>query len=67
MIIEKVEKNGLVGKLFSTKIGYHYRIYYNKTMVGSSYVYLLDKNLCRKRMMGDLESLDINNIKDKLS
>ena len=65
MIIEKFEKNGLKCKLFSTAIGYHYKIYYGRKVVAQSYVYLASYNLCRQRMLDDLDNVDVSKLEVK--
>ena len=58
MIVERIYKNGLVAKMFSTKLGFHYKIYMGKMVIGSSYVYLSDEKMCRDRMLDDLDNFD---------
>lgn len=65
MLVEKVERNGLVSKMFSTKLGFHYKIYYKKLMIGCSYVYLSDEKMCRERMLDDLDNFDKSRLERK--
>lgn len=46
-------------KVFSTKIGYHYKIYKEKTVIAQSYVYYHRMDDCYKRLWADLELLNI--------
>ncbi len=60
MIVLKVEKNGLIGKLYHTQMGYNYKIFKGKKVVAIGYVYLFDKHLCLERMYNDLDNIDFN-------
>lgn len=44
-------------KFFSTKIGYHYKIYSGKQVVAQSYVYFHNQDECVRRMWDDIEIL----------
>lgn len=44
-------------KAYSTKIGYHYKIFYGKKLVAQSYVYFHRMDDCYRRMMADIELL----------
>ncbi|MBO7715531.1 MAG: hypothetical protein J6S85_18355 [Methanobrevibacter sp.] len=66
MLVEKVERNGLTGKMFSTKIGFYYKNYYKRKMVSCSYTYLSDINLCRDRMLDELDNFDKSKLERKV-
>ena len=63
MLVLKYQDGNVIGKMFKTKYGYHYKVYMpinNKlTVVGQSYVYLFDKGLCMERMISDMKVLNI--------
>lgn len=62
MIVSKVLDGEFVSKIFSTQIGFHYKIYKvgSKIPVAQSYVYYHRYNDCADRMFSDLEILKIN-------
>lgn len=59
MIVAKHYDKDILGKLFKTQIGYHYKIYKQidgkyKT-ISQSYVYLHSRIECEQRMMKEIE------------
>ena len=62
MIIQKYEKNGLIGKLYHNKMGYYYKIFYGKKVVAMAYVHVYDKNLCISRLLADLDNIDMERV-----
>ena len=65
MIVGKIEKNGMVGKIYRTSMGYNYKIFKDKEVIMMSYVYLLDEDVTRSKLIDDLENIDLNKV-DKL-
>lgn len=55
-------KGRILGKIYNTKDGYYYRIYYKLSnkykTIGVSYVNLFDYQLCLERMLHDIEIID---------
>lgn len=53
--IYEVTINGINGKIFSTTLGYYYRVYYpingRKRLIGCSYVNLFDYDVCLEQML----------------
>lgn len=65
MIVEKIERNGMLGKIYRTKDGYNYKIFKDKDVIMMSYVYLLDIDVCRSKLIDDLDNIDLDKV-DKL-
>lgn len=65
MIVDKIEKNGMIGKIYRTNMGYNYKIFKDKEVIMMSYVYLLDEDVTRSKLIDDLENIDLNKV-DKL-
>ena len=59
MLVVNQKINDYTVKVFSTKIGYHYKIYLNKSIIAQSYVYYHRMDDCYKRLWADLELLNI--------
>lgn len=45
------------GVQYLYKLGYGYKIYYGKKVVGLSYVYFADKNVCLNKMIDEMKML----------
>lgn len=60
MLLQTIKQGDYQAKLFKTREGYSYKIFYKlqgkNTCVDRSYVYLNDKGICYERMMNDLNT-----------
>ena len=61
MLVLKQKIDNFMIKVFSTKIGYHYKIYRfgEKQVIAQSYVYFHNMDDCYKRMWADIEMLKV--------
>lgn len=59
MIVKVIEDRGLIGKLYYNKLGYSFKIFYNKKVVAISYTYLSDRSLCEDKLNHTMQTIDI--------
>lgn len=61
-LVYQHHKGDMRGDMFKTEYGYYYKIFYNVNgkykLIGQSYVNLFDKELCRSRMIHDMDIID---------
>ena len=59
MLLQTIKEGDYQAKLFKTKEGYSYKIYYKingkNTCVAMSYAYINDKGICMEKMLDELK------------
>ena len=59
MLLQTIIQGDYQAKLFKTREGYSYKIFYKlngkNTCVARSYAYILDKGICYEQMMNELK------------
>lgn len=61
-LVKKIETNGVVGKFYKDKVGYYFKIYYNKKVIAQMYYYGFTLEIAEKEFYKTLPTLDLERL-----